>query len=324
MSLTYKKSGVDIVKGEEFVSFIKKSVGINTSFGAGIELNCRQYKHPIIVSSADGVGTKLKIAFLCNKHNTVGIDLVAMNINDILCTGAKPLFFLDYIATGKLDMRTLKSVMKGIINGCELARCPLIGGETAEMPDFYKKGEYDLSGFCAGVVEKSKALPKTKQIKQGDIVLGIASSGFHSNGFSLIRKAFPPSYIKKHCNVFLNPTRIYTDIVLHAVENHNIKQIAHITGGGFPLKAVKGLPKDIGIVLKKGSWPIPEIFRELQKRTELKTKEMYSTFNMGIGMTMILSKNRAEKLKREIESKFNTPAYIIGHVKKTRSRFTLM
>ena len=323
MSITYKQAGVDIQKGEDFVGFIKKSAGINTSFGAAMAIDCQKYNRPILVSSADGVGTKLKIAFSCNKHDTVGIDLVAMNVNDILCTGAKPLFFLDYIATGKLNIRQLKDVMKGIIKGCELAGCKLIGGETAEMPDFYKRGEYDLSGFCVGIVEKSKILPKTQKIKENDAVIGIESSGFHSNGFSLIRKAFPASYIKRHCREFLMPTRIYTDIVMHAVKNYRVKQIAHITGGGFPLKAVKGLPHGLGINIDKGAWEIPELFLDLQKRARLKDAEMFSTFNMGIGMTMIIPQREAPKLITDIDKIFKTRSWLIGRIKRSKKKFQI-
>ncbi len=311
MKTTYKDAGVDILKAEKFVSFIRKKTSLDSMFGGLFPLkNCQ--KNSFLVSSADGVGTKLKIAFDSGIHDTVGIDLVAMNVNDILCRGAKPLFFLDYIAVGKIELQVLKEVLSGIVAGCDQAGCSLIGGETAEMPDFYKPGEYDLSGFCVGIVEKKKVLPKTKKIKKGDLVIGIASSGLHSNGFSLVRKVFSKKELVKRAKEFLTPTRIYVGPILKLLEDLQVKQIAHITGGGFFLKAVKGLPPSLGIKIYRQNWELPFIFKEIQQRAKLTDEEMFSTFNMGIGLTVIVSPRYVNKVC-DFLSKY-WPVWIIGQV----------
>ncbi len=310
MAKTYREAGVDVKKAERFVSFIKKMTDLEGSFGGVVELP-RGYKYPLFVSSTDGVGTKLMLAFLSGNHRTVGIDMVAMNVNDILCRGARPWFFLDYIACGRLDVRVMKDVMKGIVDGCDEAGCRLIGGETAEMPDFYRPGEYDLSGFCVGIVEKRDLLPRTKRIRKGDVVLGLASSGLHSNGFSFVRKVFSNKELKRRAGQLLTPTRIYVGPVLSLLEKVRVKQIAHITGGGFFLKAPKGLPEGLGLVIDSKAWPVPDIFLELKRRSGASKREMFSTFNMGIGMTLIVSRRDVDRALSFLE---DIPCYVIGEV----------
>jgi phosphoribosylformylglycinamidine cyclo-ligase len=239
-----------------------------------------------LVSSTDGVGTKLLIAQALAKHDTVGIDLVAMNVNDVLCVGAKPLFFLDYIACGKLKPKVLKDVVRGIAAGCRASGCSLIGGETAEMPGMYKKDEYDLAGFAVGVVEKSKIIDGAR-IRAGDQVIGLPSSGLHSNGYSLARKVFSAKEQKKYSKALLAPTRIYTREVLGLLERFSLKGIAHITGGAFYEKLTKVLPKGKCFVIDKKSWPVPEILQIIQKKGKINVREMYGTFNMGIGLALV-------------------------------------
>ena len=260
-SLTYKKAGVDIAKANQFVDAIKvmakgtmnKHV-LNKpgSFGALFDLGAFKYKNPVLVSSTDGVGTKLLVANLAGKHDKVGIDLVAMNVNDVLCTGARPLFFLDYIATGKLNNATMKSVMKGIVEGCHLAGCALIGGETAEMPDMYKGEEYDLAGFTVGIVDRKKIIDGST-IKAGDVLIGLPSSGLHSNGYSLARKALGAALQKKYAEVLLKPTSIYVKPVLALLEKVQVKGMAHMTGGAWYEKLTKVLPKGLAFSINKGS-----------------------------------------------------------------------
>lgn len=289
------------------------------TFGGFFELS-RRYKNPVLVSSSDGVGTKLKIAFLADIHDTVGIDLVAMNVDDCLCCGAEPLFFLDYIATGKLEKKKLVEVMKGIARGCRQAGCALIGGETAEMPDFYRPGEYDLSGFCVAVVEKNKIIDGSK-IKLGDKVIGLASSGLHSNGFSLVRKLFSKNELKKRAKEFLTPTRIYTKPVLSLLrttnyEQRTVKGIAHITGGAFIDKIPRIIPQGQAMEICKNSWPVPKIFREIKTRAELTAHEMLRTFNMGIGMVLVVSPKNSAKVIRYLKQKFSLPSWEIGEIVK--------
>ena len=329
MRMTYKKAGVDIDRAESFVQKIKRLVkstkrpgwlsNIGT-FGGFFELS-RRYKNPVLVSSSDGVGTKLKIAFLADIHDTVGIDLVAMNVDDCLCCGAEPLFFLDYIATGKLEKKKLVEVMKGVARGCRQAGCALIGGETAEMPDFYRPGEYDLSGFCVAVVEKNKIIDGSK-IKLGDKVIGLASSGLHSNGFSLVRKLFSKNELKKRAKEFLTPTRIYTKPVLSLLRNteygrrNTVKGIAHITGGAFIDKIPRIIPQGRAMEICKNSWPVPKIFREIKTRAGLTAHEMLRTFNMGIGMVLVVSPKNSAKVIRYLKQKFSLPSWEIGEIVK--------
>jgi len=317
---TYKSSGVDITKGNSFVKQISRLVADTQdasvikrkgAFGGLFSLD-KKYKNPVLVSSTDGVGTKLLIAQSLGKHDSVGIDLVAMNVNDILCVGAKPLFFLDYIACGKLNSKTLKNVVRGIAKGCKLASCSLIGGETAEMPDMYKGDDYDLAGFALGVVEK-KGIIDGSRIKSTDVLIGFPSSGIHSNGYSLIRKVFKRADQKKLKDMLLAPTRIYANEVLAVTEKFQVKAIAHITGGAYYEKLTKVLPKGKGFVVDKTSWPIPQVFKEIQKRAKISQKEMYRTFNMGIGLVMVVSKNKSESIKSFLRKK-RIKHYEIGKV----------
>ena len=270
-----------------------------------------------LVSSTDGVGTKLKLAFKFNKHNTVGIDLVAMNVNDIVCVGARPLFFLDYFTCGKLDVGQAEHVFEGIVKGCELSDSQLIGGETAEMPGFYKDGEYDLAGFSVGIVEKGKEINGSK-IKSGNVVIGLTSSGPHSNGYSLIRKIFSDDELEKYSKRLLAPTKIYVKEILSAIKKfnlgtQNIVGIAHITGGSFYNKISRILPqkKDIRVVIEKKSWKVPEIFKIIQTKGNVPETDIYRTLNMGIGMILIVCSEAASKIE-----KFFKGAKVIGCVKK--------
>jgi len=319
--ITYKKAGVDVSKAEEFVASIKKFLknrGIS-AFGCVYDLSkkLKKYHEPVLVSSSDGVGTKLKIAQELGIHNTVGIDLVAMNVNDVVCLGAEPLFFLDYIACGKLNPEVLREVVRGINKGLEEAGCLFLGGETAEMPGMYKKDEYDLAGFCVGIGEKR--VLDGKKIREGDVVLGLASSGLHSNGFSLVRKVFSEKEIRKYYRELLKPTCIYVKPILSLLSNRNlnplsIKGIAHNTGGSFYNKLTKILPKKFSFKIYRNHWKVPEIFKIIQKKANLEDKEMYSTFNMGIGMVVVAGKNEAFKVFNFLKKKITT--YIIGEVVK--------
>lgn len=301
--LSYKSAGVDIDAGDALIERIKPLArktmregvlaGIG-GFGALFEVP-KRYKEPVLVSGTDGVGTKLKLAFEWNMHDTVGIDLVAMSVNDVLVQGAEPLFFLDYFACGKLDVDTAAAVIGGIAKGCELSGCALIGGETAEMPGMYPAGEYDLAGFAVGAVEKSKILSGA-DVKPGDIVLGLASSGVHSNGFSLVRKCIEraagqlPATLdgKPFKQALMEPTRLYVKNVLAALAAHPIKALAHITGGGLLENIPRVLPAGCAAKLVKGSWPQTELFAWLQTTAAIDDTEMNRTFNNGIGMVVVL------------------------------------
>ena len=320
--LNYKLAGVDVKKADRFVDIIKPIVkktgssGIGT-FGGFFKFDIKKYKDPVFVSSTDGVGTKLKIAFLAGRHDTVGIDLVAMNVNDILCAGARPLFFLDYIATGKIETDILTDVVRGIANGCQQAGCALVGGETAEMPSFYKAGEYDLAGFCVGVVEKDKIVDGSNT-KAGDLIIGIESNGLHSNGYSLVRKAFSKNELKRFSKELLRPTRIYVKPVLSLLSaiSHKpfaIKGIAHITGGSFYGKIPRIIPKGRAFKIYKGSWPVPEIFRLIQQKGNIGEREMYSCFNMGVGMALVVDRSYANKAISKL-AKFHLRSWVIGEV----------
>ncbi|MBF0384834.1 MAG: phosphoribosylformylglycinamidine cyclo-ligase [Candidatus Omnitrophica bacterium] len=319
--ITYKKSGVDINKAEGFIQAIKSDIKSTLSasvlnrtraFSSLFSLDKSAYKDPVLVSSCDGVGTKLLVANLLNKHDTVGIDLVAMNVNDILCVGARPLFFLDYIACGKLNPKVMVDVVKGIAEGCRQAGCSLIGGETAEMPGMYKKDDYDLAGFALGVIEKSKIIDGTK-IKEGDILIGLPSSGPHSNGYSMIRKALSLKEQKELKGQILAPTKVYVKEVLPLLDKFDINGIAHITGGAFYEKLTKILPDGKCFEVDKRSWKVPEIFRLIQSRGNIEEKEMFRTFNMGIGMVLVVPLNEGQRLSdylQEAKTKF----YRIGKV----------
>lgn len=331
MGMTYKKAGVDISKANVFVEAIKKYAGLTVrpgatgrigGFGGTFDLKAARYKDPVLVSSTDGVGTKLKIAFLVNKHDTVGIDMVAMNVNDVLTTGAEPLFFLDYIATGKIDKKVLVDVVKGIAEGCRQAGCALVGGETAEMPDFYKKGEYDLAGFCVGAVEKSRIIDGSN-MKIGDIVVGLQSNGLHSNGYSLVRRVFSQAELKALSKELLRPTRIYVKPILELKKKIKIKGIAHITGGAFLEKIPRIVPKDKRLVIIKGSWVVPDIFKRIQRKGRIAEKEMIRTFNMGLGMVIVIRPADFRTAKK-IFDKFEINSWIVGSIKKGKGEVKIV
>jgi phosphoribosylformylglycinamidine cyclo-ligase len=319
--LSYRDAGVDIDAGDALVEAIKPFArrtmrpevlaGIG-GFGALCELP-KKYREPVLVSGTDGVGTKLKLAFELERHDTVGIDLVAMSVNDVLVQGAEPLFFLDYFACGKLDVRVAAEVVKGIARGCELAGCALIGGETAEMPGMYPEGEYDLAGFCVGVVEKSRIIDG-RSIRPGDALLGLASSGPHSNGYSLIRRILSrsrPEFIAE----FLEPTRIYVKSVLPLLQSVPVKGLAHITGGGLTENVPRVLPQDTKAVIKKSSWPRPKLFEWLQREGNVAEDEMHRVFNCGIGMVIVVDPAEAARAARDLRAAGET-VYEIGAIEK--------
>jgi len=309
--LTYRDAGVDIDAGNTLVerikplvkkTFRKEVIGGLGGFGALFELAGR-FKEPVLVSGTDGVGTKLKLAQLLNRHDTIGIDLVAMCVNDVLVQGAEPLFFLDYFATGKLEMDTATAVIGGIAQGCALAGCALIGGETAEMPDMYPPGEYDLAGFCVGAVEKTALIDGSK-IKAGDVIIGIASSGAHSNGYSLIRKILARTHYPWQLKIgddtladaLLAPTSVYVKPVLDLFARYEIHGMAHITGGGLKENIIRVIPEGLGIVLDSSTWNKPALFEWLQQEGNVPQDEMWRTFNCGIGYTLIVSPDQANQI----------------------------
>ncbi|UCE40467.1 MAG: phosphoribosylformylglycinamidine cyclo-ligase [Candidatus Aminicenantes bacterium] len=320
--VTYKKAGVDIDRAEAFLAKIKpllektrrtEVLGKIGGFSGMFKPRIQRMKDPVLVSSTDGVGTKLLIADLLGKYDTIGIDLVAMCVDDVVVVGAEPLFFLDYIACGKLDAEKLYELMKGIAKGCTEAGCALIGGETAELPGMYTKDKFDLAGFCVGLVDREKVIDG-RHCRRGDKLLGLASSGLHSNGFSLIRKLFPPGEIKgKLGKELIRPTRIYTKSLLHLTKKVKIKAMSHITGGGFYDNIPRAIPEGISARITKGSWPVPAIFNKIQHRGQIEESEMYRTFNMGIGMVLALSRrstNHALNLLAELRQK----AWVIGEL----------
>ncbi len=311
---SYKEAGVDIDAGNELVELIKplakstKRIGADAQlggFGGLFDLAACKYKDPILVSANDGVGTKLMLAFQTGVHNTIGIDLVAMCVNDLVVQGAEPLFFLDYFATGGLDVSTARDVIKGIAMGCKEAGAALIGGETAEMPGMYAKGHYDLAGFAVGAVERDKILP-SNNIKEGDIIIGIASSGIHSNGFSLVRHIIKKSGLEYSANApfaegttlgdaLLTPTRIYVKSCLALCKENLVKGFAHITGGGFIDNIPRILPDNLGASIKSDSWEILPVFKWLQKQGNISDSEMLRTFNCGIGMIAVVEKSSCQR-----------------------------
>lgn len=314
MSLNYKQSGVDIDAGNELVNRIKpfakatKRLGVASDlggFGALFDLAKCNFKDPVLVSSTDGVGTKLKVAIEVDKHDTIGIDLVAMSVNDLLAQGAEPLFFLDYFACSKLEVTKAADVIKGIADGCKLAHCALIGGETAEMPGMYQKGDYDLAGFAVGAVERDAILPK--QTKSGDVLLGLKSSGLHSNGYSLARFILEKNNIKfsdkfgdsdkSWGEALLEPTKIYVKSCLAAIKTGKVKALAHITGGGLTENLPRVLSENVTPQINYNSWQKPQIFTELQKLGNVADEEMHRTFNCGIGMVLVIDKNDADEIK---------------------------
>lgn len=331
---TYKKAGVDINEGERFVKCISPKIKRTFrpevvtdigSFSALFRLDIKKYREPVLVSGTDGVGTKLKVAFMMDKHDTVGFDLVAMCVNDILTSGAEPLFFLDYLAMGKLNSKRASEVIEGMVNGCKEAGCSLIGGETAEMPGFYSRGEYDLSGFAVGIVDKKNIIDGS-EIRDGDVIVGISSNGIHSNGFSLVRKLFfdtkkmdinkyVPEIQSTLGEELLRPTRIYVKAFRGIEKKIRIKGMAHITGGGIPGNIPRILPKGLYAEVKIGSWPVPEIFHFIKKTGNISDSEMKKTFNMGIGYVMVIPYKNAEKAVLLLKN-IGYPAYIIGNIMK--------
>jgi phosphoribosylformylglycinamidine cyclo-ligase len=327
-SLSYRDAGVDIDAGDALVENIKpfakrtlrpEVLGGIGGFGALFDIS-NKYREPVLVSGTDGVGTKLKLAFEMNQHDTVGIDLVAMSVNDILVQGAEPLFFLDYFACGKLDVATATDVVKGIARGCELAGCALIGGETAEMPGMYPAGEYDLAGFAVGAVEKSQIITGLS-IQAGDTVLGLASSGAHSNGYSLIRKVLQitgadlsaPFHGRTLGETVIEPTRIYVKSLLALMRELPVKGMAHITGGGLLENIPRVLPAELTAILDKTRWSMPPLFQWLQEVGNIAPQEMYRTFNCGIGMAVIVAAADAERAMQSLSAMGET-VYRIGEI----------
>ena len=312
--LTYKSAGVDIEKGDNFVESIKKITKNNTIglFGNMFDISSLGMKNPVLVSGTDGVGTKLKLAFRANKHDTIGIDLVAMCVNDILCHGAKPIFFLDYLANSSVDVSILEQIIIGINEGCKLAGCELAGGETAEMPDIYKNGEYDLAGFVVGAVEKSQMLP-SKNIHAGDCLIALPSSGIHSNGFSLVNAVLEKTGENSGelLEKLLTPTKIYVKEVLDFIaKGSEIKGLAHITGGGLYSNTMRIIPSGLDLAIDYSAIKTPEIFHLIQKNGDIETAEMFKVFNMGIGMVIVCEKSDAERVLAGFEG-----SYIFGEVK---------
>jgi phosphoribosylformylglycinamidine cyclo-ligase len=336
--LTYRDAGVDTKEGERAVALMKEHVkktfdrnvltGLG-SFGSLYKLPMEGITEPVLVAGTDGVGTKLKLAFMMDRHNTVGIDCVAMCVNDILCQGARPLFFLDYIATGKVAAEKIADIVSGVTEGCLQAECALVGGETAEMPGFYGDGEYDMAGFCVGLVDRDKIITG-EQIKEGDVIVGLPSSGLHSNGYSLARKLFfermglrPDQYLEELGETIgealLKPTRIYAKACRLLFKDYDIHGMAHITGGGFYENVPRILPHGLAASFQSPTWPVPEIFTLIRTHGAISKTEMFSTFNMGIGLMLFVDAQDAEALLADLESA-GEPAYIIGEVVRSGKR----
>ncbi len=333
--LTYKDAGVDIDEGDRFVGLIAPLArstfrkGVLTDigpFGALFEIDLNRYKHPVLVSGTDGVGTKLKVAFMMDRHDTVGIDLVAMCVNDILTLGAEPLFFLDYFATGRLRPEKAADVVRGIAEGCRQAGCSLIGGETAEMAGFYAQGEYDLAGFAVGVVEKDQIVDGSG-VMEGDVLIGLPSNGLHSNGYSLARKVFfehlkwtVDSYVAElQCTLgeeLLRPTKIYVKTILKLLKEVNIKAMAHITGGGLAGNLSRVLPKGLSAVINIRSWEVKPIFDLIQKAGNVPTDEMRRTFNMGIGFVLVCEPKEVNRVGAKLGTQ-GKDYFVIGSIVKS-------
>jgi len=332
--LTYADAGVDIAEGAAAVekmkayvqeTFTKGVLGGLGGFGGLFELDLEGYKKPVLVSGTDGVGTKLKIAFLTDVHDSTGIDLVAMCVNDILVQGAKPLFFLDYIATGRISSDKVADIVKGIAEGCKQSGASLIGGETAEMPGFYSDDEYDIAGFTVGIVEKEKIIDGSK-IKEGDVLIGLPSTGIHSNGYSLVRKLFFDVLnmnVSDHVEelgmtlgeALIMPTKIYVKEILEILANHSVNGMVHVTGGGFTENIPRVLPEGLGADIAMGSWEMNPLFPLIQKKGNIDESEMFKTFNMGIGFILAVDPSEADAMMETIE-KSGEKAYKIGTVTK--------
>jgi phosphoribosylformylglycinamidine cyclo-ligase len=341
--IDYKAAGVDLDTYEETMAqlppllrrtFTPRVIEWRDGFAglfrldANIGLISRTYRDPVLVASTDGVGTKLKLAFATGRHSTVGIDLVAMSVNDCLCAGAEPLFFLDYVAMSRDDPALTRRVVEGVVEGCVQAECSLIGGETAILPEFYQEGEYDLAGFCVGVVERKHVL-NGEEIREGDKVIGLASSGLHSNGYSLARKiafdraglqpdSFVPELGRTVADEFLEPTRIYVRALKAVYRHYRVKRvvhgIAHITGGGLIDNPPRVLPDGLAIQLRRGSWPVPKVFPWLQQVGSVPDAEMDRVFNMGIGLVLIVAEYHADAITRYLATQGKVPAWVIGEV----------
>lgn len=331
-TITYRDAGVNIDEGNRAVDLIKRHVkktwrpevlGDLGGFGGLFSLPLGKYTEPVLVAGTDGVGTKLKVAIMANKHDTIGIDAVAMCVNDILVQGAEPLFFLDYLAVGKLCPEKVAQIVEGVSSGCQTAGCALIGGETAEMPGFYGEEEYDIAGFAVGIVDRGRIIDG-KTIKPGDKIIGLASSGLHSNGYSLVRKVLLEKaelklhdYIKELdgtlSEVLLTPTRIYIPSVLPLIQSNTIKGIAHITGGGLTENIPRVLPQNVNAKIDLNTWSVQPIFKLIQELGGVPTEEMFRTFNMGIGMVLIVSAEEEERITNGLQAK-GEKAYAIGEV----------
>lgn len=338
--LTYQEAGVDVKEGARAVELMKKHVketfnedviGDLGSFGGLLRLS-GQFESPVLVAGTDGVGTKLKIAFMMDKHDTVGQDLVAMCVNDILCQGATPLFFLDYLATGHLEAEKAAALVKGITDGCKLAAMPLLGGETAEMPGFYQPGEYDMAGFAVGVVDEPKIITGAS-IEEGDLLIGLESSGVHSNGYSLVRKLcfdklelkvddYVPELEKTLGDVLITPTKIYVKPVLNVLEKQSIKGMIHMTGGGFFENIPRIIPAGMGVDIRLGTWPEQPIFKFMREKGDIELEEMFGTFNMGIGFILVVSPEVAAETQALLRAQ-GEESYIIGEVTKSHEGVTL-
>ena len=333
MGLDYKDAGVDVEAGYKAVELMGKHVKSTFrkevmtdigGFGGMFNIGGMNMKEPVLISGTDGVGTKLKMAFILDKHDTVGIDCVAMCVNDIICNGAQPLFFLDYIACGKNVPEKIAQIVKGVAEGCRESGCALIGGETAEMPGFYPIEEYDMAGFTVGIVDKSKIINGEK-ITEGDIIIGLPSSGIHSNGYSLVRKVFDPieDYANEYVDslgatigqVLLTPTKIYVKEILELIEKVEVKGISNITGGGFIENIPRCIPKEKGLcaTIEEGTWPVLPIFELMQERGKIDRAHMYNTFNMGIGMVLVVAKENEDKVLEAIKE-MGEDAFVIGKI----------
>ncbi|WP_270182732.1 phosphoribosylformylglycinamidine cyclo-ligase [Alkalihalobacillus sp. CinArs1] len=333
MADAYRSAGVDIEAGYEAVNRMKTHVNKTVrpgvmgglgGFGGMFDLSELPYEKPVLISGTDGVGTKLMLAIQMDKHDTIGIDCVAMCVNDVVAQGAEPLYFLDYIATGKLKPERIEEIVKGVADGCSTAGCALIGGETAEMPDMYQENDYDLAGFTVGAVEKSKLIQPT-DVMEGDVLVGLASNGIHSNGFSLVRKVVKENNMDLNQTfdqlgttlgeVLLAPTRIYVKPVLNVLESYPVHGVAHITGGGFEENIPRMLPEGLTAQIDYGSWPVPPIFDLIEKKGNLSRREMFTTFNMGIGMVLSVPASEAVNVIKQLE-KDGEQAFVIGRVTK--------
>ncbi len=340
-SAAYAASGVDITAGYRAVELMKQHIARTNipgvlsdigGFGGLFQLDLTGYAHPVLVSGTDGVGTKLKLAFLMDRHDTVGQDCVAMCVNDVICAGAKPLYFLDYIACGKNYPERIANLVKGVADGCVLAGCALIGGETAEMPGFYPEDEYDLAGCCTGIVDRGRIL-KPETMIPGDVILALSSSGVHSNGFSLVRKVFDLTHMdlgkpvdeldgRGLGEVLLTPTRIYVKPVLQLLENVTVRSLSHITGGGFYENIPRSIPEGLCAVIDRQSLRTPAIFRLIQQRGSIEERDMFNTYNMGVGMSAVVPASDADKALQLLRDA-GEDAYVMGEIRSGEDRIRI-